>query len=185
MLLLSAVRQGRYTLTERTKTIMEVREIHERTMLSAGLDILAEAASQNSALHCESHNSEANNNIETEVACQSIDPGNPGTSDVGRDRVNEKGSCDMFSNILASSSRNPQRDIPTPMADKKPCPEKIDYLGCGQRYRSLFNASIDMPRQCWPQILSNLVSAMTNLTPLQTKSKEEIQAILQEGQVCL
>lgn len=187
-----AVRQGRYTLTERTKTIMEVREIHERSMLSAGLDILAEAASQNrAALICESPgscNTEKNNNNhgadETSTAVSNIDASSTGpvTGDTDHSYINssEHGQCDSFENIVTSGGSNPQKDILTP-TDGKPF-IGIDFFGCGQRQKSLFDAKIDLPRQCWPQVLSNLVSAMTNLTPLQAKSKEEIQAILQEGQ---
>ncbi|XP_063400842.1 nuclear receptor ROR-beta-like [Mytilus trossulus] len=185
-----AVRQGRYTLTERTKTIMEVREIHERNMLSAGLDILAEAASQNrAALISESPgscNTEKNNNNqgtdETSTAVSNIDTSSTGpvTGDTDHSYINSSGQCDSFENIVTSGGSNPQKDILTP-TDGKPF-IGIDFFGCGQRQKSLFDAKIDLPRQCWPQVLSNLVSAMTNLTPLQAKSKEEIQAILEEGQ---
>ncbi|XP_076115363.1 nuclear receptor ROR-beta-like [Mytilus galloprovincialis] len=187
-----AVRQGRYTLTERTKTIMEVREIHERNMLSAGLDILAEAASQNrAALISESPgscNTEKNNNNhgtdEASTAVSNIDTSSTGpvTGDTDHSYINssERGQCDSFENIVTSGGSNPQKDILTP-TDGKPF-IGIDFFGCGQRQKSLFDAKIDLPRQCWPQVLSNLVSAMTNLTPLQAKSKEEIQAILEEGQ---
>lgn len=184
-----AVRQGRYTLTERTKTIMEVKEIQERSMLSAGLDILAEAASQNRALFCDSPascNSETSN-TGGNSASPSVAVSSPSPADQLRMNNNQDGQFEPFSIFLDKCSDRTPKDIPTRF-DKTLTPSIVTvHLSSHSKVQkskccsSLFNTKIDLPRQCWPQILSNLVSAMSNLTPLQTKSKEEIQTILNEG----
>ena len=187
----SAVRQGRYTLTERTRTIMEVKEIQERSMLSAGLDILAEAASQNRAIFCDSPsscNSETSNVGGGNVASLGV-AGSSASPAPDMDHSynnNERGQCETLSIFLTKCKNKSLKEVPT---KKEECEKESPFtIPTSQSQKSnslLFNANIDLPRQCWPQILSNLVSAMTNLTPLQTKSKEEIQAILTEGQVII
>jgi hypothetical protein len=186
-----AVRQGRYTLTERTRTIMEVKEIQERSMLSAGLDILAEAASQNRAIFCDSlsscnietSNAGGGNVASPSMAGSSASPAPDGDHSYNN---NESGHCETFSIFLTKCKNKSLKEVPAKTEEcEKESPFTIPTSQSQKSNSLLFNANIDLPRQCWPQILSNLVSAMTNLTPLQTKSKEEIQAILTEGQVII
>ena len=98
---------------------MEVKEIQERSMLSAGLDILAEAASQNHAISCDSPAccSGAQNNEGTSVAGTSspnvtdnntCSPSSEDTSSV------DPSQSDSFAKIMTNNGGNPQKDIPTP-----------------------------------------------------------------------
>lgn len=187
MYFLAGIRQGRYTLTERTKAIMEVKRLQnpELDFDQKAFDMVSAAVSQKNAERAQRLS------VEDPLSCILI-PTSPdcnrqqALSDISDDRSLADRLLD-FSGFNTHNVSDELTDLLNPdyfFSEEMEIPSSVNMLSLDSSPCSNASPEVEIQLDLYDNVIDNLVGALNDMLPHSSQfTDEEIYAILKEGYV--
>ncbi|XP_055995795.1 vitamin D3 receptor-like isoform X2 [Ostrea edulis] len=179
------IRQGRYTLTERTKAIMEVKRLQnpELDFDQKAFDMVSAAVSQKNAERAQRLS------VEDPLSCILI-PTSPdcnrqqALSDISDDRSLADRLLD-FSGFNTHNVSDELTDLLNPdyfFSEEMEIPSSVNMLSLDSSPCSNASPEVEIQLDLYDNVIDNLVGALNDMLPHSSQfTDEEIYAILKEG----